>query len=230
MAARSRTHGVVKDASGSGRVPPSPFGHPIKSRPQPPRVLTEPTPESFAPDRNLASWVRHTFLSQLGALYNKDHEHLAFARIGYAWTNVPNRHHERWVVGTAEMPQTQGSAWKRGRASFQLREWFEDEPDFLITLYAPVLATVDDREFCRVIEHELYHCGHATTRDGVPRFHRDGTPIFGIRGHDVEEFIGVVQRYGVAGTTREFVDAASKAPQVDDDTVASACGTCGARV
>lgn len=196
-------------------------------RPKPPLTTVDPdAPPTFVPDPSVSHWMRETFIHKTAPLFNPDHQHLGSAYIGVLWTNIPNRHQERWLVGTAEMPQTQGGAWKRGRAEYQLRGWFNCEPDFLLTLYAPVLATVSNRDFCAIIEHELYHCAHATTRDGTPRFHRDGTPIFGIRGHDVEEFVGVVRRYGAVGNVRELAAAAKRAPSVTDSTLAIACGTC----
>jgi hypothetical protein len=170
----------------------------MRLRPAPPDRVREETPfapATFVPAPDVATWMNETFIMPDAALRNDDHQHLEFARIGVVWTNIPNRHQERWLVGTAEIPNINGGAWKRGRATCQLVEWFGFEPDFLLTLYAPLLAKVSDRDFCAVIEHELYHCAHSTTAQGVPRFHKDGAPIFGIRGHDVEEFTGVVRRY-----------------------------------
>lgn len=199
----------------------------VGSRPMPPDALAdELAREGFAPDKSLEAWIRHHFIREGGTLSNPDHAHLEYAHIGVLWTNVPNRHQQRWIAGTAECPQTQGNAWKRGRGDYQLRQWFSTEPDFLITLYAPLLAKLGDRDFCMVIEHELYHCAQDTTRDGSPRFHRDGRPMFAIRGHDVEEFIGVVRRYGARGDALAFTQAARRKPTVRDPELALACGTC----
>lgn len=196
-------------------------------RPRPPLVVVDPDAAgTFAPDATAASWMRAAFIEQSGPLFNPDHGHLENARVGVLWTNIANRHQERWLVATAEIPLGQGSAWKRGRSAHQLAAWFGWEPDFLITLYAPLLAKITDRDFCAIVEHELYHCAHATTSDGTPRFHRDGSPIFGIRGHDVEEFTGVVRRYGAVGPVRELVDAAARAPIVTADALSLGCGTC----
>lgn len=205
----------------------------MRLRPMPPELVREEAPftrPTFAPAPDVTTWMQETFIQPDGALANEDHAHLQFAKIGVVWTNLPNRHQERWVVGTAEILNVNGGAWKRGRATDQIVQWFGFEPDFLITLYAPVLHTVTDRDFCAVIEHELYHCAHATTRDGVPRFHKDGTPIFGIRGHDVEEFTGVVRRYGAIGAVREFVAAASAPPRVGDALLSTVCGNCARSV
>ncbi|WP_267902481.1 putative metallopeptidase [Sinorhizobium meliloti] len=40
-------------------------------------------------------------------------------------------------------------------------------------------------------------------------------PVFTVRGHDVEEFVGVVRRYGAdAAGVRAIVDAANRPPEI----------------
>lgn len=205
----------------------------MRRRPLPPASVREEwplQPNRFIPASDVSTWAIETFIAPDGPLANADHAHLESAFIGVVWTNVPNRHQQRCIVGMAEMPIATGGAWKRGRATQQLVEWFGREPDFVLTLYAPMLATVSDRDFCAVIEHELYHCAQATTVLGVPRFHKDGTPIYGIRGHDVEEFIGVTRRYGATGSVREIVEAAALRPLVVDSHLEIACGTCARQI
>ncbi len=58
-------------------------------------------------------------------------------------------------------------------------------------------------------------------------------PKLAMRGHDVEEFIGVVRRYGVGestGALARIVSAANSAPEVGVAGISQACGTCLARV
>jgi hypothetical protein len=80
------------------------------------------------------------------------------------------------------------------------------------------------------VEHELYHCAQVLDLFGMPRFRRDdGKPIFAMRGHDAEEFVGVVRRYGVgvaAGGVAELVKAANEVPTVARAAIGLACGTC----
>ena len=47
-----------------------------------------------------------------------------------------------------------------------------------------------------------------------------------MRGHDVEEFIGVVRRYGASADVQELVDAANSPAEVAKINIARACGTC----
>lgn len=52
-----------------------------------------------------------------------------------------------------------------------------------------------------------------------------------MRGHDVEEFVGVVRRYGArAAGVQAMVDAASAGPQIAAVKIAQAYGTCRLRV
>lgn len=197
------------------------------SRPIPPPQVDEVAHDCFLPAPDVLAWIRTTFLTDGSALYNPDHLHLAEADIGVLWTNTVNRRQMRYVVATAEDPNpTGGGVWKNGRAKQQLTEWFGDVPDFLITLYAPGLALIDDRSFCAIIEHELYHCGHATNEFDSPKYHNDGSPVFGIRGHDVEEFMGVAARYGLTQDLQQLIAHAAQQPKIPDRLIAGVCGTC----
>jgi len=117
--------------------------------------------------------------------------------------------------------------WQRARAIQQIEEWFEEMPDFLLTFSAPAAVGIDDASFCALVEHELYHCAQKLDKYGMPAFKADGTPSFCIRGHDVEEFVGVVARYGAeAAGVSAMVDAAKRSPLIGRASIAGACGTC----
>lgn len=204
----------------------------LMPRPYPPVELREPGSQ-FTPAIDLAFWLTETFIEERAPLENPDHSHLQQAQIGVLWTNFPNERQLRAVLGTAEMPVFRGNPWQKERQLSQLRQWFGTEPDFLLTFFAPFLTTTDDASFCAIIEHELYHCGQAIDEYGSPKFRKDGTPVFTIRQHDVEEFVGVVERYGVGaletGVSR-MVEAAKKIPAVRKSDIGRACGTCQLRL
>lgn len=188
----------------------------------------------FEPAQDLATWAADTFIASGATLQNPDHEFLESAQIGFLWTNVPNARQQRTVVGMAELgpPKPGQGKWVSALQEFQMIQWFGTVPDFKITLYAPFAASLPDIDFCALIEHELYHC-HIQYKDGAPRFRKDGTPVWAIRGHDVEEHIGIVRRYGAgagAGQAAEFVKAATQIPEVGRAVIARACGTCDLRL
>lgn len=206
------------------------------TRPFPPEDLSADLrhPEGFQPAPDVWEWAMATFVDRSSPLHNPEHAHLEAATVGVLWTNVRNSRQMRGIVGMAEVPQTKGGKWQKARAEHQLREWFgTDALDFLITLDAPYSAAVDDASFCALVEHEMYHCAQQRDAYGAPKFSRDGRPRFGIRGHDVEEFVGIVRRYGkrAAGpAVIEMVEAAAREPEVSAAAVSTACGTCGAGV
>lgn len=203
----------------------------IVARPLPPTTCRDDYPETFAPAADFAEWIRDTFILGSGPLFDDDHAHLEAARIGVLWTNAINQSKMRHVVATAEVPATMGGGWKRGRHDFQLREWFGTEPDFLLTFSAPDCERMTDREFCAVVDHELRHCAQKEDRHGAPAFDKaSGAPLFAIRGHDVEEFIGTVRNFGpTSHDVRDLVAAAAKAPRWDGPTIEVACGVCAER-
>jgi hypothetical protein len=200
-------------------------------RPHSPDECGEDEPTRFVPSAAHAEWIRDTFIAGGGALSNPDHEHLLDAKIGVLWTNCVNVRQQRQILATAEIPTIMGSTWKRERALQQLRDWFESEIDFLLTFYATECDRLDDRAFCALVEHELYHCAQALDRYGNPRFDRNsGLPVYAIRGHDVEEFAGVVRRYGVTSSdVQAIVDAANSKPLIGDVPIDLACGTCASK-
>jgi hypothetical protein len=52
-----------------------------------------------------------------------------------------------------------------------------------------------------------------------------------MRGHDVEEFVGVVARYGAEATgVAAIVDAAKAGPTIGRASIAGVCGTCSLKV
>jgi len=226
---------------------PAKVAAPFADRPRPPHALCREAllaaQEAFAPAPEVERWLRRAIVGGVPAvgdasapspLLNPDHRHLDHASIGVLWTNVAHTRQGRVVLGTAELPAKalKGSAWAKGRQLLQLRAWFGGVlPDFLITLSAPYAAQATDAQWCALVEHELYHCAQARGPYGVPRFSPEtGMPLWAIRGHDVEEFAGVVARYGADVTgTRALVDAAiahDAGRGVRLEAIAGACGTC----
>lgn len=197
-------------------------------RPFPPAELLEVLPVGFAPAPEVAAWARSTFIDDTAQLANPDHEHLQQAEIGFVWTNQPNYSRGRMILGMCQLMPPGGDKWAAGRAIHQIEEWFGDVPDFLITIYAPTAARMEDAEFMALIEHELYHAAQALDQYGQPKFSKaTGRPVFTMRGHDVEEFVGVVERYGAdAAGVREMVRAANQGPSIAPAQIASACGNC----
>lgn len=197
-----------------------------------PIELAEPGGQ-FIPCPKTLEWVRGTFLDPDSPLYNVEHDHLNSAEIGVLWTNAPNSRHMREIVGTAELakPPSSLSKWAKARFEFQKEQWFHPlNVDFIITLYAPYFAGAAEIEQYAICEHELYHCGQKRDMFGLPKFgQKSGKPIFGIRGHDVEEFVGIMRRYGPAGSagdSKAFIEAASKEPEIGYAQIAGMCGTC----
>lgn len=201
---------------------------PGSDRPRPPASVFDDMEGSFVPDYDLVQWLKRTFIAEDGPLFNPDHHHLDSATIGALWTNVPNARGGRRVVGTCERgnPMAMGR-WAKAKAEMQVRHWFGAVPHFILTFDAEHALACDDAEFCALVEHELYHAAQETDEYGAPKFRQDGSPAFTIRGHDIEEFVGVVRRYGAetAGVSA-LIEAAKGKPEVAQIRISQACGTC----
>lgn len=199
----------------------------MRKRPMPPTDLYE---GEFRPAPELIAWAHETFIDDGAVLENPDHHHLKSASLGALWTDVANGRHMRSIVATCELgkPMVNGR-WQKARAEMQIRSWFGCLPDFILTFHAEYAAACSDAEFCAVVEHELLHAGQERDPFGAPKFRKSGGPAFAMRGHDVEEFVGIVRRYGpgaAAGDTGALVAAASKAPEITAIQITKACGAC----
>jgi len=203
-------------------------------RPRPPQRLFDGNAPAFIPAHDLCEWAKATFINDGSALENPDHQHLRDAHLGMLWCSKPNSRHMVSIVGQAERAQFQGGKWSKARQEQQFEEWFGSLPDFILTFDASYASVCDDTSFCALVEHELYHCGQDVNAFGEPKFNqRTGLPIYAIRGHDVEEFVGIVKRYGYghgAGKTMELVQAAQQRPSVASASITGACGTCRQQV
>lgn len=204
-------------------------------RPRPPeRMVEEWLTHAVAPAHDLEAWARSAFIEEDGPLCNEEHAHLRHVKLGFMWTNVANAKGGNRVVGLTEECRFLGNRWAKVRFETQIAGWFGDPlPAFLLTFDANFAHEADDATFCALVEHELLHCGQERDGDGVPKFTRDGDPKLAIRGHDVEEFVSVVARYGAgaaAGRTRDLVEAATRAPLIGAAEIGGVCGTCGGRL
>ncbi len=201
-------------------------------RPFPPERLRRPG-RSFEPSPRVAEWLRATFIAVGSPLENERYKDIRTAQIGVLWTNDENTRGQSMTLGTAEIPiPRQGAHWTKARLTYQLEQWFGQAPNFLITLYAPWCADARSDEWCALVEHELHHCGQAVNEYGTPRFHaHTGAPLWEIKPHDVEQFVGVAERYPAAALGENFlrlVEAAKGASNHTRRQIAGACGTCGA--
>lgn len=200
----------------------------LNSIPLPDYGLVNSMHMQFLPDHDMTQWIHETFINDKSKLYNPEHNHLAHADIGFLWTNVMSKSKGRWVLGTAEKPRTGSSKWSALRGIYQLEQWFGKVPDFIITVDANYFYDTGNPERCALLEHELYHCAQKKDKYGVPAFSQQtGKPLFEIRGHDVEEFIGVVRRYGAkAAGVEDLVNAANQEPLIARAAIDGICGTC----
>lgn len=200
-------------------------------RPYPPRQFID-NPDfkpyiRLIPADGVHEWLHSQIISEEGMLHNPDHFHLLEADIVFMWASNAFTKKGRTVLGQCEEVMIRAGGWQKARMEQQMYEWFGRIPDFIITLAADYCAQCSDLEFCALVEHELYHIAQETDEFGAPKFYRDsGLPKLKLRGHDVEEFVGVVRRYGASHDVQQLVDVANRPAEVAQLDIARACGTC----
>lgn len=197
------------------------------SRPYPPAHLTDselgirliPAPEVW-------EWIQTEILSDAGSIHNPDHAHLIDADVRVMWASAAFRKQGRTVLGQAEQVAFRAGGWQKARMEQQMLDWFGSVPTYIITLAADYCSQCPDADFCALVEHECYHIAQAMDEFGAPKFTRDGMPKLEMRSHDVEEFVGVVRRYGASHDVQALVEAANNSPEVAKVNIARSCGTC----
>lgn len=185
--------------------------------------------DAYLPAPEVLAWAMETFVSEDGEIHNEDHAHLQDAPIAFLWAASGFEKQGRLVLGQCEEVTFRCGPWQKGRQEQQMLQWFGYLPTYLITLAADYCAECTDADFARLVEHELMHIAHATDQYGAPKFTQEGLPKLFLRGHDVSEFISIVERYGVGapdGELARMVEAAKTQPSVSSESIASACGTC----
>lgn len=206
------------------------------NRPYPPPELGtfDTHPINIVPAFDMPLWVKETFLNPDSKVFNNDHYHLLDGMDGaitFLWANGSFTKQMRSVIGQTEQIMFRVGGFQRMRQEQQLMEWFGAQiPEFIITLDGQYCSVCTDIEFMALVDHELYHIGHVLDDFGAPKFNRDtGLPVWGMRGHDVEEFVGVVERYGTGhedGALSRLVKAANSKPTIHKVDIAHACATC----
>ena len=192
----------------------------------------DPHPATFAPAPDFGPWLQDTFIQAASPLFNHEHAHLQLATIGVLFTNVAKTRRGRSVLAQAELGSpNERDTWKTAEREMLRKEWFGEIPDFLMTIHAPSFAAMDAWSQCAVLEHELYHMAQQVDQYGAPKFSRTtGLPVWRIVGHDVEEFVGVVRRYGIhSDTLKQLVDVANRGATLQRAKVEGICGTCATK-
>lgn len=200
-------------------------------RPHPPASLLsdEVFRTVIMPAPELRDWIQACILDTDGPIHNPAHLHLVEADIECLWASSAFGKQGRTVIGQCEEVAFRAGGWQKARQEQQFYEWFGRVPKFVVTLAADYCATCSDAEFCALVEHELMHIGQATDEFGSPKFTKDGLPKLMLRDHDVNEFVAIVERYGVGnpeGGVARMVEAAGRAPTVSVASIAHSCGTC----
>jgi hypothetical protein len=131
-----------------------------------------------------------------------EHSHLRDATIGYLFRDDELTRHGKVTVAEAILVERilpSDKRWSR------LVKWSIQHhvlhtatlPDFLVLIDRHLWAGFDAEQKLALVDHELMHASQANDENGSPKFHKDGRPVWSIRGHDVEEFAGTVERHGL---------------------------------
>jgi hypothetical protein len=199
-----------------------------------------PDGSTFEPAPELRAFLHHTFILKGAPFHRPEYEHLVEAKIAVLWTNRERVKDGLMTLGMAQLYRASGDKWTAGVGQQQVLRWFsswwddpqDPFPDFVLYFYAPAVAAMNDPTACALFAHELRHCAQKRDRWGEPMFDENGDPVFAIQGHDVEQFVSVVEDFGIEAAGQAglaFVEAAQRPPRFGHVEVAGVCG-CGAQL
>jgi len=115
----------------------------------------------------------------------------------------------RQVLGMMALPTVQGQF--KDLFEQLLAQWFGRMPHFLCVLDQEFWLAADQVTREALLEHEMCHVRQEITKTGELRFDQDGNPVYGIVGHDIEEFNYIVRKYGAwSDSITGFLEAAKK--------------------
>lgn len=174
----------------------------------------------FARDEEMENFVRDDFTSRGGLFFDPEHGHLTAARIGVLWCAGKHIVRGSEKIGTMELVpawDSPVSTWGEAMKRDWLRTYFGQAwwPHFLTKLSAPLCLPLEDRDFFAVVDHEVCHGDVAKDEFQCPRFNKDtGEPVYKLRPHDYEGFVGTTERWGaVADGSSQLVAAGLKKPR-----------------
>lgn len=172
----------------------------------------------FERDEQLEHYVRTEFTARGGLFWDPEHAHLQTATIGVVWSNARHVVRKSEKAGAMELlpdPESEPKTWAEARRRDYLADVYGgDWPRWEMTLSGVWAWRYDDRQFFGLIDHELCHAGVAKDDFGAPRFsNKTGEPVWALRPHDVETFVGTTARWGAhAAGAAELVAAALREP------------------
>jgi hypothetical protein len=139
-----------------------------------------------------------------------EHSHLREGEAEIEWllrTN-PKVQGGRQILGTCYLPSVQGQL--KDFFMWMVERQFGRIPHFLIVLDKGYWDQSGPRAREILVYHELCHAKQAVDQYDAPKFDKDGRAVWALRGHDVEEFTSVVERYGAWNADiQHFVSAAN---------------------
>lgn len=171
----------------------------------------------FVAAPEIHEWLHATIFNPSHAWYNSDHDHLLDYQVNelaFMWARSEYLKAGKQILGTCEKPMFMAGGWKRERQIMWFEDMFGDVPDMLITLDASYCRECSYHDFAALVEHELYHIVHKTDMFGDPAFRADGKPALELTSHDVEEFFGVVRRYGGDEAVRRMAELQDCEPEI----------------
>ena len=127
-------------------------------------------------------------------VFRETFEHLEEGNLGYLLTDEELKTAGKYIAGFACIPQVQSK--QRNIYTWAVELAFGFMPDALVVIQEDTWKEYPEESKVALIYHELRHVIHEHSQSGKPKYTTDGQPVYGIVGHDVEEFQDVTEIFG----------------------------------
>lgn len=127
-----------------------------------------------------------------------EHQHLVDNDITFGWLmrHEPKVKGNRTELGSVHETQHMGQGAFKDLFEQLLEAMLGHLPKFVVVINLPWWEQAAPIEREALVFHELLHVQQKIDKYGSPKFDRDGLPVYGLQGHDIEAFNAEVARYG----------------------------------
>lgn len=153
--------------------------------------------DELAPFEVPADDAMHPAIIAERLMNDPEHAHLREneIRLDYLFRGEPKIKGGRMVLGSVHEPSCQGEM--RPLFEWMLERLLGRLPDYLIILDRGFWTSVTPQTRDALLFHELCHIKQKVDEYGAPKFNKQtGLPMYGLVGHDIEEFRAVVAKFG----------------------------------
>lgn len=141
-----------------------------------------------------------------------EHRHLAENEITFGWLmrSEPKVKGGKVELGSVHDVKTMFQGGFKDLGMQLLEGMLGHLPQFIVVLNYEAWRSFNPEKRTALVFHELCHVQQSLDKFGAPKFDKDGLPVYGLVGHDIEAFSSEVSRFGAwTSDIADFLEVAN---------------------